>query len=155
MLANHGCTDSSGNDFITIAADECNGCGDFVTTFPAKAFAVVEEDSNDLMNKKPLSVAAHGKKKKLKYECGPCKLAGDKPKMQCVEACIEGAMRELLRQYRGGEEAAEFLDHIKANCFPAHPFGMTRRALSTEGGIGMAAVGLRFEFSTRRNDGQG
>jgi ferredoxin len=45
MLANYGYMDASGDFFITIDTDKCNGCGDCVTACPADVFAVLDEET--------------------------------------------------------------------------------------------------------------
>ena len=46
MLANYGYKDGSGDFFITIDTDKCDGCGDCVPACPAGCFEV-GEDPND------------------------------------------------------------------------------------------------------------
>ncbi len=87
MLASYGYSDGSGNFFITIDTDKCNGCGDCVSACPAEVFAVVAEDPNDPMNDQPLAVVRLDKRKKVKYECGPCKPPTDPPPLPCVQSC--------------------------------------------------------------------
>lgn len=92
MLANYGYCDGSGNYFITIDTDKCSGCGNCVTACPAQVFEVVEEDPNDPLNEQPVAVVRQDKKKKLKYECGPCKPPKDRPELPCTAACKAGAI---------------------------------------------------------------
>jgi Fe-S-cluster-containing hydrogenase component 2 len=87
MLANYGYKDGSGDFFITIDTDLCNGCGDCVTACPVEVFVVVAEDPNDPMREQPVAMVRPDKKKKLKYECNPCKPTLDRPPLTCVEAC--------------------------------------------------------------------
>ena len=86
MLANYGYKDGSGDFFITIDTDKCDGCGDCVTACPNDVFEVVDEDPNDPMREEPVAIIADNKKKKIKYECGPCK-PSSKPPLPCVESC--------------------------------------------------------------------
>ena len=86
MLANYGYKDASGDYFITIDTDKCDGCGDCVSACPVDIFGVMDEDPNDPMRDEPVAVVATGKKK-LKYECGPCKPPSDRPPLPCVAAC--------------------------------------------------------------------
>ena len=87
MLANYGYKDASGDYFITVDTDKCNGCGDCVSACPANVFVVVDEDPNDPFREEPVAVVEDEKKKKLKSECNPCKPSSDRPPLSCVEAC--------------------------------------------------------------------
>ncbi len=86
MLANYGYKDGSGDFFITIDTDKCDGCGDCVTACPNGVFEVVDEDPNDPLREEPVAIIADDKKKKIKYECGPCKPSSNPP-LPCVESC--------------------------------------------------------------------
>jgi Fe-S-cluster-containing hydrogenase component 2 len=92
MLANYGYRDASGNFFITIDTDRCDGCGDCVAVCPASVFEVMDEDPNDPLREECVGAVAVGKRKKLKYECNPCKPSANRPPLPCVEACKLGAI---------------------------------------------------------------
>jgi Fe-S-cluster-containing hydrogenase component 2 len=92
MLANYGYKDASGDFFITLDTELCNGCGDCAVACPSRVFVVVEEDPNDPMREGPVAMVAEDKKKKLKYECSPCKLTADRPPLPCMQACKAGAI---------------------------------------------------------------
>ena len=87
MLANYGYKDASGDFFITINTDQCNGCGCCVGVCPAAVFVMVDEDPNDPMREDPVVVVAAEKRKRLKYECNSCKPTREPPLLLCVEAC--------------------------------------------------------------------
>jgi NAD-dependent dihydropyrimidine dehydrogenase PreA subunit len=87
MLANYGYSDGSGSYFITIDTDECDGCGDCAAVCPAQVFEVIEEDPNDPFREEPLVTVRRDKRKKVKYECGPCKPSSERPTLPCVKAC--------------------------------------------------------------------
>ncbi|MGC8602998.1 MAG: 4Fe-4S binding protein [Desulfomonilaceae bacterium] len=93
MLANYGYSDGSGNYFITINTEKCDACGACVKACPSDVFEIVDEDPNDPMNEEPLAIVAPNKRKKLKYECGPCKPPGKTgPDLPCMVACKSGAI---------------------------------------------------------------
>jgi NAD-dependent dihydropyrimidine dehydrogenase PreA subunit len=92
MLANYGYSDGSGEYFIAIDTERCNGCGDCVEACPAKVFVVVEEDPNDPMREEPVAIVASNKIHKIKYECNPCKPSGHGPPPPCVQVCKAGAI---------------------------------------------------------------
>lgn len=87
MLANYGYKDASGDFFITIDTDRCDGCGECVKCCPAAVFQVVDEDPNDPLRDDPVAIVADTVKKKLKYECAPCKPTGEQAPLPCVTAC--------------------------------------------------------------------
>lgn len=91
MLANYGYNDGSGDYFITIDTDKCNGCGDCVGACPCDVFIVVDEDPYDPMREEPVAMVTAEKKKNLKYECNACKPQSATP-LPCVEACEDGAI---------------------------------------------------------------
>lgn len=92
MLTNYGYKDASGDFFITLDTDRCNGCGDCVSACPSQVFLLAEEDPNDPMREEPVALVAPDKRKNLKYECNPCKLTQDRSPLPCVEACKAGAI---------------------------------------------------------------
>ncbi len=92
MLAHYGYKDASGDFFITIDTDRCNGCGDCISVCPTHVFQVLDKDPNDPMRDDPVAVVAVEKKKKLKYECSPCKPLITRPPLACMEACKAGAI---------------------------------------------------------------
>jgi Fe-S-cluster-containing hydrogenase component 2 len=92
MLANYGYSDASGDYFITIDTDKCNGCGDCVSACPAGVFQVIDGDPNDPMNEDPIVTVIPDKKKKIKYECGPCKPSTNRPSSPCIQVCTQSAI---------------------------------------------------------------
>ena len=92
MLAHYGYKDASGDFFITIDTDKCDGCGDCVTACPVDVFEVVDEDPNDPLREEPVAMVADDKKKNLKYECNPCKPLSNRPPLPCMEACKADAI---------------------------------------------------------------
>ena len=87
MLANYGYNDASGDFFITIDTNKCNGCGDCVQACPMQVFATLDEDPNDPLREEPVAVVRKEKLKKLKYVCNPCKPIVNRPPLPCVESC--------------------------------------------------------------------
>lgn len=92
MLAHYGYSDGSGNYFIIIDTERCDGCGDCVGACPAEVFQVADEDPNDPFRDEPLVIVRQDKRKKVKYECGPCKPPTDGPPLPCAAACKNNAI---------------------------------------------------------------
>jgi Fe-S-cluster-containing dehydrogenase component len=92
MLANYGYKDASGDFFITIDTDLCDGCSACVTACPAAVFEVADQDPNDPFRDKPVALVTDHKKNKVKYECNPCKPSSDRHPLPCSEACKAGAI---------------------------------------------------------------
>lgn len=89
MKANYGYLDGSGSYYITIDTDHCIECAHHacVKACPAELFEIIVDDYDD-------SVAAitEAGRKKIKYECGPCKPVSDRPPLPCITACEAGAI---------------------------------------------------------------
>lgn len=92
MLANYGYKDAAGDFFITIDTDKCSGCGDCVSACPSSIFMAADQDPNDPMRQGPVAVVVESKRKRLQYECSPCKPSANRPPLPCVEACKAGAV---------------------------------------------------------------
>ena len=92
MLANYGYKDASGDFFITIDTDKCDGCGACVGACPADVFEVLDEDPNDPLRDEPVACVTDNNRKKLKYTCSLCKPSSNRPPLPCVEACQTGAI---------------------------------------------------------------
>jgi ferredoxin len=86
MIANYGYKDGSGDYFIAIDTDKCDGCGDCVPACPNAVF-LVGEDLNDPLRDEPVALVSEQQRKKLKYTCAPCKPHGNHPPLPCVQAC--------------------------------------------------------------------
>ena len=92
MIANYGYQDGSGEFFIRLDTDKCNGCGDCVLACPARAFEVRENDPNDPFRETPVAGIKDSERNKIKYACGPCKPVADRPPLPCLTACKSGAI---------------------------------------------------------------
>ena len=89
MKANYGYLDGSGQFFITINTDKCMTCSHHscVAACPKGMFEIIVDDYDD-----SVAQIKEAFRKKVKYECGPCKPVADRPPLPCVVACTPGAI---------------------------------------------------------------
>lgn len=88
MIANYGYKDGSGEFYISIDTDGCNGCGDCVTCCPGKVLEVILNDYDE-----KVAAVTDSERRKLKYTCAPCKPVSNRPALPCQTACQPGVIR--------------------------------------------------------------
>jgi len=90
MQAHYGYKDGSGDYFIIIDTEKCDGCGRCVEACPYKVLELVENEF-DIEGGRMVSVTEEHRKK-IKYSCGPCKPVSGGRKLPCVLACEKKAI---------------------------------------------------------------
>lgn len=86
MLANYGYKDGSGEYFITIDTDKCNGCKKCVEACPAGVLEIIVDDYDETV-----AAVTEEHRKKIKYSCAPCKPKGV-TSFPCTAACEPAAI---------------------------------------------------------------
>ncbi len=92
MIANYGYKDGSGEYFISIDTDKCDGCGKCIPACPYGVL-VTGEDENDPFREEPVAKVSEEHRKKIKYSCAPCKPDKDREPLPCMEACEPNAIK--------------------------------------------------------------
>ena len=85
MRAHYGYKDGSGDYFIIIDTDKCNGCGKCVEACPYKVLEMVANEFD--LEGNPMAVIREEHRKKIKSSCAPCKPTAGERKLPCVLAC--------------------------------------------------------------------
>ena len=89
MKANYGFMDGSGEFYITIDTNCCIDCADHtcVAACPVGMFEIMVDDYDD-----EVAAIKEANRKKIKYDCGPCKPVTGRQPLPCVEACAPGGI---------------------------------------------------------------
>jgi len=87
LLANYGYRDGSGNYYITIDTDLCNGCGDCTDACPKKILEVMPDDYDETN-----AQVRDSSRKLIKDLCAGCKPVTNRPELPCTKACAPGAI---------------------------------------------------------------
>ena len=82
MIANYGFKDGTGDFFITIDTDKCDGCEACVQACPAGCFEVTE-DPNDPLRDELVAIVSEAQRKKIKFACAQCKPVTGRPPLPC------------------------------------------------------------------------
>jgi len=91
MLANFGYRDGSGEWFIVVNTDMCDGCGECVDACPASVLDVGENEY-DPLSESPMVRVKDGERNRLRYSCAPCRPGYGQSPAPCVAACEPGAI---------------------------------------------------------------
>ncbi len=91
MLVHYGYKDGSGEYFIVIDTDKCDGCKECVAACPSGVLEV-GEDENDPFREEPVARVTEEHRKKVKYSCAPCKPSSGRKPLPCMGACNPDAI---------------------------------------------------------------
>jgi len=87
MLANYGYKDGSGEFFITIDTDKCDGCSKCVDACPANVLEMIVDDYDETV-----VTVTDEHRRKIKYSCAPCKPTSGARNLPCQVSCSPGAI---------------------------------------------------------------
>jgi len=87
MKANYGYKDGSGEFYITVDTDKCDGCGACVPVCPSAVFEVRENEFDPLADDE-MAAVTEDQRKKLAFSCSQCKSKGYQT-LPCITACGE------------------------------------------------------------------
>jgi ferredoxin len=86
MIANYGFKDGSGDWYVTIDTDRCNGCGKCPEVCPAKILEV-GPDEIDISREQTVAFVKHEERKKVRYSCAPCRPGYGTELTPCAGVC--------------------------------------------------------------------
>lgn len=88
MIIHYGYTDGSGEYYIVVDTDKCNGCGKCMQQCPQHALEMVTEFVD--LEDKTVPAVTEGNRKKIRYTCAQCEPQHNKT--PCVLACENKAI---------------------------------------------------------------
>ncbi len=93
MITNYGFKDGSGDWYVTVDTDKCNGCGKCVEVCPAHAL-VIAKNEYDPFGEEQVARVVVEERNKIRYTCAPCKPGYGAESPPCVAACEPGAISQ-------------------------------------------------------------
>lgn len=91
MQGFYGFKDASGEWFLIIDTDRCNGCGECVNVCPSNVLEVHEDELDPLSERIVVSVR-EDKRNNIRYACAPCKPGYGETPPPCIKACKTDAI---------------------------------------------------------------
>lgn len=90
MKAHYGYKDGSGDYFIVIDSDKCDGCGECVKACPNGVLELILDEFD--IDGGTMVAVKDEHRKKVKYSCAPCKPVSGERKIPCVSNCRTNAI---------------------------------------------------------------
>ncbi len=91
MITYYGYCDGSGEYFIVVDSDKCNGCGKCTVQCPQNALELQTEFID--LEDKTVAAVVEEHRKKIKYTCSSCK--PEINQAPCVLACPTKALKSV------------------------------------------------------------
>jgi ferredoxin len=88
IITHYGYIDGSGEYYIVVDSDKCNGCGKCVESCPQKALVLVTEFID--LEDKTVAAVSEEHRKKISYTCQACK--PESHQAPCILACPSKAI---------------------------------------------------------------
>jgi len=89
LITHYGYTDGSGEYYIVVDSDKCNGCGKCVEVCPQRALELITEFID--LEDKTVAAVSEEHRKKIRYTCGTCK--PEQNQTPCVTICSSKAVK--------------------------------------------------------------
>lgn len=86
MIAHYGFKDGSGDWYLVLDTDRCNGCGQCVEVCPVNILEV-GVDRMDIFREEPVASVKEEERKKIRYHCAPCKPGYGSDLPPCIKTC--------------------------------------------------------------------
>jgi ferredoxin len=87
----YGFKDGSGEWFLIIDSEKCNGCGKCVAACPSNIL-LVGENEFDPLGEEIVAAVREEERKKVRYKCAPCKPGYGEISPPCIGVCEPGAI---------------------------------------------------------------
>jgi len=97
MIIHYGYSDGSGEYYISIDAEKCNGCGKCIENCPQQALELGSVMVD--LEEKLVATVSEKHRREIKYTCSPCK--PENRKAPCVLVCNKEAISCTWRARRG------------------------------------------------------
>jgi len=97
MIIHYGYTNGSGEYYISIDTEKCNGCGKCIENCPQQALELGYVIAD--LEEKLVATVSEKYRREIKYTCSPCK--PENGKAPCVLVCDKDAISCTWRARRG------------------------------------------------------
>ena len=97
MIIHYGYSDGSGEYYVSIDSEKCNGCGKCIEECPQRALELGSVMVD--LEEKLVATVAEKHRRQIKYTCSPCK--PESKKAPCVFVCDKEAISCTWHAQRG------------------------------------------------------